>query len=80
MPFIARSPVNALRQAAKYCTDNNITAVGFDATWEGIPVSAKARFKWMQERRLAKEQEQSNAVDALMNYDPSAAFTDYSDS
>ena len=76
VPFTARSPENALRQAAQYCVDKGISAVGFDATWEGIPASNKARFRWIQERRLAKEQAKLEQTQRLIDYNSDDAFAD----
>ena len=70
VPFTARSPINALRQAAKYCVDKGIEAVGFDSTWEGIPSTPKGRFKWMKERRLAEQNAKDQAIQNYIDFKP----------
>lgn len=76
MPFTARTPTNALRQAVKYCKDNDIEAVGFDVAPEGIPENRRTRYKWLKERCLAKEAVRLNQTQQYVDYDASEAFKD----
>jgi len=70
LPFTARTPINALRQAVKHCKDEGIEAVGFDVAPEGIPENRRARHKWLKERQALGTQ----AIDEIINYDPDKAL------
>lgn len=79
IPFTARTPVNALRQAVKYCKDNDVEAVGFDVTPEGIPKSRRIRHKWLKERRALKAGARQTEIDEIVAYDPSEALATQAD-
>lgn len=70
----SKSEYGALLATLKIAKAKELKVRKVEVLPEPIPVNRKIRQQRLEERRLYKEQAQSNAVDALINYDPSTAF------